>query len=530
MRIDSDYLIIGTGAAGLYFALQAAERGSVSLVTKKGASESNTRYAQGGIASVIGSGDSEESHVQDTLASGAGLSQREAVELTVQEGPRAIQNLIRLDTRFSMEENGSLSLGREGGHSHNRIVHADDLTGRELSRSLLEAAGSQGRIALHEHHLGIDLLMESGKTRRCHGVQALDASTGEIVEFCAPVTLLATGGAGQIFDSTTNPSVATGDGVAMAYRAGATVGNMEFYQFHPTALWHPRGNTFLITEALRGYGAVLVNHQGEAFVEARVPGGSLATRDVVVRAIVSEMKESGEPCVYLDVTRKVGGETRRRFPNISRFLMELGIDITRQPIPVAPAAHYMCGGIRTDLKGQTDVPGLYAAGEVALTGFHGANRLASNSLLEALVFGRRALEHAATNRNGTPMPSGSSSSLSTVDAAESVDEEACNQLRRTMLDNVGIVRHRVGLDQACATVDEIARKVEGQQRAIGNPAWVELRNMTTVAQLVAHSARMREESRGVHYREDFPDRDDSRWQHDSLLRMSPEDMAITDAA
>ena len=514
----SDYLSIGSGVAGLYFAIQVARGGAtVSIVTKKAATESNTRYAQGGIATVFGGDDSIESHIRDTLDAGAGLCDAAAVETAIGEGPRRVQDLLALGAQFSREEDGQLSLGREGGHSHHRIVHADDWTGREVVRTLLEAARAEERVTFFEDHQALDLIVDTDGN--CcgawvqHGARP-DGSGGRIEAFSSPVTLLATGGAGAIFASTTNPPVATGDGVAMAYRAGATVANLEFIQFHPTALAHPEGGSYLISEALRGYGAVVVNHAGEAFVERQLRLGSLSTRDVVARAIVAEMKSSGKECVFLDVTGKDPAETRRRFPNINMMCRGLGIDMTTQPIPVAPAAHYLCGGVRTDIDGCTDVPGLYVAGETAHTGLHGANRLASNSLLEGLVFGARAAAHASGNMDlrrtqhalpGLPEP------------ADPIDPDLAKRagetIGRVMLDDVGIVRTNASLARACGILDELAQEV-----ACAGCAPADLRSKLTVARLVAHSARSRCESRGVHHNADHPDRDDENWQHDSLMR------------
>ena len=525
---QSDYLSIGGGVAGLYFAIHLARSGAcVSIITKKAAVESNTRYAQGGIAAVFGGGDSIESHIRDTLDAGSGLCDATAVETAIREGPRRVEDLLAMGARFSREEDGQLSLGREGGHSHHRVVHADDWTGRELVRTLLEAARAEERVTFFEDHQALDLIVDSdghccGAWVR-HGVMGdgsqpdgpgPDAAGEQIEAFVAPVTLLATGGAGAIFASTTNPSVATGDGVAMAYRAGATVANLEFIQFHPTALAHPEGSTYLISEALRGYGAVVVNHEGDAFVERQLRLGSLSTRDVVARAIVAEMKSSGKECVFLDVTGKDPEETRRRFPNIYKTCRGLGIDITTQLIPVAPAAHYMCGGVHTDIDGRTDVPGLYAAGEVAHTGMHGANRLASNSLLEGLVFGARAAEHASGSmRPGRTqrIPEGLPAPAKPMD--RELAKRAAETIGRVMLDDVGIVRTDTSLVRACGVLDELAEEMAG-----AGCVPVDLRSRLTVARLVADAARARRESRGVHYNADHPDRDDENWQHDSLMQ------------
>ena len=516
MRVSSDYLVVGSGIAGLYFAILAARSGAkVAVVTKKQADDSNTRFAQGGIAAVLGAGDSPATHVRDTLDSGAGLCDPEVVETVVREGPGRVEDLVALGVQFSRAGDGRLSLGREGGHSAHRVAHADDWTGRELVRALLAAAQAEEGITIFPGHLALDLIIDG--QGRCRGVWARpqDHPDGEVAAFTAPATVLATGGVGRIYACTTNPEVATGDGIAMAYRAGATVANLEFFQFHPTALAHPEGRTFLISEALRGYGAVVVNHEGDPFVERQLPGGSLATRDVVARAIFAEMRRSGRDCVYLDVTSRDPEETRRRFPNISRYCAGLGIDITSQPIPVAPAAHYLCGGVHTDIDGRTDLPGLYAIGEIGHTGFHGANRLASNSLLEAVVLAGRAVQAAEGDRclSNTPLPV--FRVLPSGDGRPTCAEE---RLGRIMLEEVGITRTDAGLRRACDLLDEL----DGEISPGGlDPASVDQRNRLDVARLVAHSARRRRESRGVHYNEDHPERDDETWGRVSLLRREP---------
>ena len=513
MRLSTDYVVVGSGLAGLYFAIRAARSGArVAVVTKQEAADSNTNWAQGGIAAVLGAADSPAAHVRDTLESGAGLCDPEVVETVVREGPGRVEDLVALGVRFSRGGDGRLSLGREGGHSTHRVAHADDWTGRELVRALLEAAAAEERIAAFDGHLALDLIVDG--QGRCRGVWARprDRPGGEAAAFTAPVTVLATGGAGRIYASTTNPAVATGDGIAMAWRAGATVANLEFFQFHPTALAHPRGRTFLISEALRGYGAVVVNHEGEPFVERQLAGGSLATRDVVARAIFDEMRRSGRDCVYLDATSRDPEETRRRFPNISRHCAGLGIDITRQPIPVAPAAHYLCGGVHTDIDGRTDLPGLYAIGEAGHSGFHGANRLASNSLLEAVVLAGRAVEAAEGERrvSETPLP-GFRAPAGGAGRGDSAGE----RLGRIMLEEVGITRTDAGLRRACDALDEIDAEVSAGGI---DPASESLRNRLAVARLVAHSASRRRESRGVHYNEDHPERDDGNWGRVSLRR------------
>ncbi len=516
MDIQTDYLIVGSGLAGLFFAIKAAERHSVVLVTKGKATESNTAYAQGGIAVVMDQGqDSFAQHVRDTLDSGAGLCKAPVVELVVREGPEVVEELMGLGAHFSREASGELSLGREGGHSQARVVHAADATGREISRALLEAV-ARGKLKIYEHHLALELLVEG----RCWGAQVLDLASAQVHRFSAPFTLLATGGAGQAYLHTTNPAVTCGDGLAMAYRAGAAVGNLEFMQFHPTMFYQPGGPSFLISEALRGYGGVLVDRQGQPFAERYHPRGSLATRDIVARAIVSQIRESGDECVFLDVRGKDPAETRRRFPGISGHCARRGIDITADLIPVMPAAHYLCGGIQVDEWGQTEIPGLYAAGEVALTGLHGATRLASNSLLEALVFARRAWQHAReqapparpTSLPGWKEPTGPA-------PAPALVEERRQQLRRCLWEEVGIVRSTAGLERACRTLEGLAEESEALYRRHGiDAALVELRNLVTAGQLIAHGAQMRRESRGAHFNSDYPQRDDQYWQHDTLMR------------
>ena len=382
--IDSDFLVIGGGIAGLIFAIKASTFGSVTVLTKAASDEANTAYAQGGIASVWSVDDSFESHVEDTLRAGAGLCNRDAVEAIVRDGPEAVRELIALGTHFSRVDEGGedeYDLGREGGHSHRRVLHAQDLTGREIMRALGEEAKARPNIRVLENHVAVNLLVERDANRRpqaCWGVYALDKTTMSVHKVVARATLLATGGAGKVYLYTTNPDIASGDGVAMAYRAGAPIANMEFYQFHPTCLYHPMAKSFLISEALRGEGAILRLPDGTPFMKRYHPDAELAPRDVVARAIDSEMKRLGLDCVYLDISHHQPAYIRERFPNIYKRCLVYGFDLTAGPIPVVPAAHYMCGGVVTDLMARTPIPRLYAAGEVAMTGLHGANRLASN--------------------------------------------------------------------------------------------------------------------------------------------------------
>ena len=508
MKIEADYLIIGSGVAGLFFALKAAEHGTVAVVTKRERRESNTQYAQGGIAAVIDASDSTASHVEDTLAAGDGLCDRAIAEAVVAEGPEVVRELLAIGAQFNETSPGVLSLGREGGHTHARVVHADDMTGREVTRALVQAVEALPQIKLYDHHLAVDLMVDV--EGRCRGARVLDVQDGQLIEALAPITLLAAGGCGQVFLHTTNPRVASGDGVAMAWRAGANVGNMEFTQFHPTMLYDPDGPSFLVSEALRGFGAVLINARGEAFTD------SLKTRDVVSRAIVDQMQESGTECVYLDATGKDADETRRRFPNIYQHCLGIGVDMNKQPIPVVPAAHYMCGGVCTDAFGQTNIEGLYAAGEVAMSGFQGANRLASNSLLEGLVFARRAAESAKPEASMGTVEDWEQTGEGRVEKADL--EQRRRLLRELMWNEVGIVRSDRGLQRASVEAGRMAKEIDALYNGMKLDAdLVQLRNLATVAELIARSARMRLESRGGHYNKDHPERDDANWQRPTLL-------------
>lgn len=537
MPYTSDFLIIGTGIAGLSFALKAARFGTVSVITKKHHTESNTNYAQGGIASVISPDDTFELHIEDTLAAGAGLCHPEAVELVVRTGPTRVRELMAWGAEFTKikgsDDAPTLSLGREGGHSRHRIVHAADLTGREIERALIEAVQQTPGIRVLEHHVAIDLITEHHLRDKaqervpgthCWGVYALNTKTGNVETMLASATLLATGGAGHVYQHTTNPSIATGDGIAMAYRAGATVANLEFMQFHPTTLYHPTARSYLISEAIRGYGGVLKDHNGRPFMADYHELEDLAPRDVVARAIDREMKRSGHPCVYLDVTAKPAAETREHFPNIYSKCLSLGIDITEHHIPVVPAAHYMCGGVVTDLDGCTGIMGLYGCGEVTCTGLHGANRLASNSLLEGLVFSDQAVQHAsqfiARGSRTVPPDIPDWNEDGTFDSEEWVlMAHDRSEIQTLMWDYVGIVRSNARLARAERRVKMIAEEIEAfYKKTVVTPDLIELRNIATVAGLIIDCAQMRKESRGLHYTTDFPEKDVALGKQDTVLR------------
>ncbi|HEX7242717.1 MAG TPA: L-aspartate oxidase [Longimicrobiaceae bacterium] len=518
---SADVLVVGSGIAGLTFALKAARFATVVVVTKKERPESSTNYAQGGIAAVFGADDSYALHVEDTLVAGAGLCHPDAVEALVREGPERVRELIAVGVDFT-RQGEDLSLGREGGHSRRRIVRSDDLTGREIERGLLAAVAASPNIRVLEDHAAVDLLVADGPGGpRCCGASVLDPETGEVRPFPARATLLATGGCGQVYRHTTNPGIATGDGVAMAYRAGARVANMEFIQFHPTALYPARERTLLISEAVRGEGAELRRRDGTAFMRDYHPLGSLAPRDVVARAIDREMKRSGDPHVLLDCSAIPEEEVRARFPNILRETAARGIDMLAGPLPVVPAAHYLCGGVLTDTRGRTSLPGLLAAGETACTGVHGANRLASNSLLEAVVFAHRAAECLREELPGFPEASVPASWRSPGGEGEPEgvllvhDRE---EIRSLMWDLVGIVRSDERLAFAEARVRQIAEQNSlVWESSAPSAEGVELRNMIETALLVVRCARLRRESRGLHYNVDHPYRDNERFLRDTVV-------------
>jgi L-aspartate oxidase len=537
MEVVSDFLVIGSGIAGLFYALKVADYGQVVIITKKEKAESNTNYAQGGIASVFSPDDSYELHIQDTLNAGAGLCKREAVELMVREGPKKVEELIKIGVEFTRTQNGRLDLGMEGGHSRRRIVHAKDLTGREIERALLEKVANHPNVRIYEHHVAIDLITEHhlvgiDKSKKldnihCWGVYALDSKTGEVKKFLSKATLLATGGLGQVYLHTTNPLIATGDGVAMAYRAGAKIGNMEFIQFHPTTLYNSGSPAFLISEAVRGFGGILQTKQGEDFMKKYDPRGSLAPRDIVARAIDAELKKSGDEYVYLDLTHLNPDSVKERFPHIYEKCLEFKIDITKEPIPVVPAAHYSCGGVVTDLWGRTSIVGLYAAGEVAMTGVHGANRLASNSLLEALVFSERAaidsVKFVKENFFKFPnIPDWIDTGIFNTEEWVLISHDK-REIQQLMWDYVGIVRSTLRLERAKRRIELIANEIEEFYKKTKVTAEItaeilELRNLATVALLIVRSALMRKESRGLHFTTDYPERDDKNWLKDTIIQ------------
>jgi L-aspartate oxidase len=528
----SDFLVIGSGIAGLTFAIEAAAHGSVAVVTKREARASNTYYAQGGIASVWDKTDRFDLHLEDTLRAGDGLCHRDVVEMVVRSGPDRIRDLIDRGCHFSREAGGGTGydLGMEGGHSRRRILHVKDCTGREVEENLLQRCREHDNISLFENCIAVDLIIESRmqpdrppEQDRCWGVYVLDIAASGVRTFLARATLLSTGGAGKVYLYTSNPDIATGDGVAMAYRAGAEVAGMEFYQFHPTCLFHPEAKSFLISEAVRGEGGILRTRDGRAFMEEYHERKDLAPRDIVARAIDSEMKKSGDDFVLLDITHRAADFIRERFPTIHESCLSYGIDITKNPIPVVPAAHYMCGGVVTDTRGRTSLSQLYAAGEVAFTGLHGANRLASNSLLEAVVFSHLAGEAAveAVKSGGAALPD--AAPWDPGGARASTEEVVITQnwdaLRRLMWNYVGIVRSDKRLERArkqiCMLVEEIT---EYYYSVLVTSDLVELRNIASVAELIIESASRRKESRGLHHNLDHPDRDDENWKKDIVLR------------
>jgi L-aspartate oxidase len=533
MPIRCDYLVIGGGVAGLTFALEASKHGDVLLVTKRELDESATNYAQGGIAAVLDPTDSFEQHVQDTLEAGGWLSRPEVVEMVVRDGPERIRDLIALGADFSRVAGHAgdgelgLDLTREGGHSARRVVHAADVTGREVQRAMHAAVAANPRIRVLEEHMAIDLIdrsrfggKPSASDRRVVGAYVLDHKGARVHTVLARATVLASGGAGKVYPYTSNPDVATGDGVAMAYRAGARIANLEFFQFHPTCLYHPHAKSFLISEALRGEGGVLRLRDGTAFMHKHHPRADLAPRDVVARAIDFELKRTGDDCVLLDMSARTPSYLTERFPNIHASCLSYGFDLTRESIPVVPAAHYMCGGVVVDMNGRTNVPGLWAVGETTSSGLHGANRLASNSLLEGLVYGRRAAlaaaEEPSAPKHRDP-PEWDVGEAAPSDEAVVVSHN-WDELRRCMWNYVGIVRSSKRLERAARRIALLQEEIrEYYWRHLVTLDLLELRNIADLAELIVLCARFRRESRGLHYTLDFPSTNDAQFRGDTVL-------------
>ncbi len=541
MEIKTDFLVIGSGIAGLMFALKVADSGTVAMVTKKNAMDSNTNKAQGGIASVFGKKDSFKFHIQDTMVSGDGLCDPDVVAMVVENGPRMINQLTDLGVQFNLNEKqqslaleSKFDLGREGGHSKNRIVHAQDMTGQEIERVLLTEVKANKRISLFENHMAIDLIISSTRMKRglittrhedlCCGAYVLDQHSGIVKTFKANISLLSTGGAGKVYLYTSNPDIATGDGIAMGYRAGAAVANLEFVQFHPTCLFHPKAKNFLISEAVRGEGGILIDANGKSFMEKYDPQKDLACRDVVARAIDTELKKSGSDSVFLDISHKNDSFIKKRFPNLYQKCLDFGIDMTKEPLPVVPAAHYMCGGVATDMSGRTNINRLYAVGETACTGLHGANRLASNSLLEALVYADSAAKQSIVDLKNmdfsqTPDPpdwdeAGTTDSDELIMVAHNWDE-----IRRFMWNYVGIVRSDKRLARARSRIENIQNEIrEYYWNFKVTPDLIELRNIATVAELIIKCALHRKESRGLHYNIEYPAKNDQRCLKDTVIQ------------
>lgn len=535
MDFYSDFLVIGSGIAGLSFALKASKLGSVTIITKKAKIDTATNLAQGGIAAVLSEEDSFDLHIEDTQKSGAGLCHDDVVRMVVEDGPRRIRELLQLGVHFSRNTHkpDSLDLGKEGGHSARRIAHAYDLTGKEIENALINRVAENPSIKVLENHLAVDLLLrskamgeKSSENDQCLGAYVLNRKDNSVETWQAKVTVLCTGGTGKVYLYTTNPDIATGDGIAMAYRAGAQVANLEFVQFHPTCLYHPQAKNFLISEAVRGEGGRLVNKNGQPFMQKYDRRGDLATRDMVARAIDSEMKTSGDDCVYLDVTHKDSEFIKNRFPNIFKTCLSFGIDMTRQPIPVVPAAHYMCGGILTDKNAQSSIKNLFALGETSCTGLHGGNRLASNSLLEAVVFAEKNFRYCRQNWNEFNRHADVDIMPWKIGNASYIDEGILishnwDQIRRLMWNYVGIIRSEKRLRLARKRIEPILQEVAQHfKNYILTPDLVELRNIALIAELIVECSLQRKESRGLHYILDYPETDNLNWRHDTIFSKS----------
>lgn len=539
-RVHCDYLIIGSGLAGLTAALEASKYGKVIVVTKASAEQCNTRYAQGGIACVIDQDDTFEAHIADTLVAGAGLCHPDVVRDIVKAGPARMRDLEAYGLKFTRrgevretttpEQANEFDLGREGGHSARRVLHAGDITGREVSDVLLARCNENANIEILEYHLAVDLItsrhIDGAVGNSCFGAYVMDTKTHEIKTFLSNYTFLATGGAGKVYLCTCNPDVACGDGIAMAYRASAEIANMEFYQFHPTILYHPQAKSFLISEAVRGEGAILKIRKNGEFVEFMQnyhPLKSLAPRDIVARAIDNELKRTGEECAWLDITHKSEDFLRKRFPNIFGECLKYGINMSKDLIPVVPAAHYCCGGVRTDVNGVTSVAGLYAIGEVGCTGLHGANRLASNSLLEATVVGYNAVRHSLTApkqniHNHELIPDWQHGNAVNSDEMIVISHN-WDEIRRFMWDYVGIVRTNKRLERAKNRIRMLRQEIEKYYwNFLLTPDLIELRNLASVAEMIIDCAMARQESRGLHYNLDYSKYDKCSQPRDTILR------------
>jgi len=525
---EYDFVVIGSGIAGLSFALKAAKHGSVAVITKRKGADTNTAWAQGGIACVTSDEDSFQLHLRDTLEAGAGLCDEAVVRTIVTEGPERIRELADLGVQFDEREasgHRELDLGKEGGHSKRRVLHVRDATGKEIEETLLRQLARQSNTELLENHMAVDLITAAklgfAIEDRCLGVYVLNEKSGEVETIRSDRIVLATGGCGKVYLYTTNPGIATGDGVAMAWRGGLEIANMEFIQFHPTCLFHAEAKSFLISEAVRGEGGILRNDRGEDFMKRYDPRGSLAPRDIVARAIDAEIKRSGARCVFLDITHRSPEFIRERFPHIYQTCLRFGIDMSKQAIPVVPAAHYQCGGIKTDVDGAASLPGLYAIGEVACTGMHGANRLASNSLLEGLVVAHRAalaaMQKQVSGKQKVALPEWQSGNVQDVDEMVVIYHN-WDEIRRLMWDYVGIVRTDKRLQRASARLRNLQREIrEFYWNFKVSVDLLELRNLATVAALIVDSALSRKESRGLHYTLDYPQADDREFKHDTLL-------------
>lgn len=534
MAMQKDFIVIGSGVAGLTFALKVCKFGSVGIITKDALEESATKYAQGGIASVMAEDDSFELHVQDTVETGRGLCHEDFVRIACREGPARIRELIDLGAQFDLRGT-EFDLGKEGGHSKRRILHAHDLTGWEIEKTLIEAVHSVKNIEIFEHHMAIDLITKARLDDKIQpgssddealGLYVLNHKTSQVETMVADVILLASGGAGKVYLYTSNPDTATGDGIAVAYRAGAKIANMEFFQFHPTCLFHPKAKSFLISETVRGEGGILCLENGDTFMENYHDLGCLAPRDVVARAIDYEMKKSGDDCVYLDVTHLEGYRIRERFPNIYKTCLEFGFDMSKERIPVVPAAHYMCGGLIVDANGQTNIKRLFSSGEVCFSGLHGANRLASNSLLEGLVLSHRAVDKAVSLFKKSKNSQNQLEQIPAWDPGSAVDSDESvvvshnwDEIRRLMWNYVGIVRSDKRLKRA-------ERRIQLLLEEIQEYYWnfkitkdtLELRNIAITAQLIIQGALTRKESRGLHFNLDHLDTDDENWKRDNVFQ------------